>query len=392
MKRLIGLLSVFITLLAGAAFAVQINTSARCGFATDCTVGDSNTASLSLVTDGAGLGLDVTGNALTLTATTTASPTFIGADAATPATTIFDTTGAGTVQIGSADVTGVTQVTDGASLNLEGTTANALTLAAPTTASPTFMGADAASPADTIFDTTGAGTVQVGSADVTGVTQVTDGAALNLEGTTAETLTLTATATNTAVFQGADAAGASNTTLDTTGAGAIAVGSADVTAVTITTDDTGDGTDLVLPANGVNASELNGADVCGILFHAAVNPTEASATDDFMSMFDHGGSTTEGNEDEFIANDALLTFHSLRCDVATAPGAGNDPWAVTIRDDGGDTTVTCTIDETATSCADSTNSAVVAAGSLVNFDISSAGGDADPTANALITCSVCMGP
>lgn len=170
-------------------------------------------------------------------------------------------------------------------------------------------------------------------------------------------------------------------------------GSATLTAYTITTDDTGDGTDLVLPDNAVGADELLGADVCGTLFYAAVDPTEAGATDDFMSFFDHSGSTTEGNEDEFIANDGLLTVHSLRCDTATAPGAGKDAYLIVIRDDGGDTAVTCTIDETATSCADSSNSAVVAAGSLMNFDINSdVGAGTDPDASALMTCSVCMGP
>lgn len=76
----------------------------------------------------------------------------------------------------------------------------------------------------------------IGSTRIGGMTLTTNGATLNVEGTTAETLTLTATSTNTAVFQGADAAGASNTTLDTTGAGAIIVGSADVTNVTIDSD------------------------------------------------------------------------------------------------------------------------------------------------------------
>ena len=75
-------------------------------------------------------------------------------------------------------------------------------------------------------------------------------------GSTNNTLLLTVDSTNTAVFMGADAAGAANTTLDTTGAGAITIGSADVTAVTITTDNTGDGSDLVLPAQSVQAAEI----------------------------------------------------------------------------------------------------------------------------------------
>ncbi len=100
----------------------------------------------------------------------------------------------------------------------------------------TLRGADATGAANLLLDTTGAGAITIGSADVTGFTLTTDGAALNLEGTTAETLTLTASSTNTAVFQGADAAGAANTLLDTTGAGALTIGSADVTEVLFVTD------------------------------------------------------------------------------------------------------------------------------------------------------------
>lgn len=74
-------------------------------------------------------------------------------------------------------------------------------------------------------------------------------------GATDNTLTVTADAGNTAIIQGADAAGAANTLLDTTGAGAIGIGSADVTAITLTTDSTGDG-EVVLPGSSVSAGEI----------------------------------------------------------------------------------------------------------------------------------------
>ena len=198
--------------IAGITGAVTINTSARCPVGSVCDVGDANTGSVALVTDGAKLTIEST-NTATLTSTTTTSPTFIGADAATPANTIFDTTGAGTVQTGSADVTAVTMVTDGASVNLEGTTANTLTLTAATTGSAIFQGADAAAPANTIFDTTGIGTVQLGSADVTGATIVTDGSSLDVETTAATIIATTqeleidglATGTTSLIFKDFDA-------------------------------------------------------------------------------------------------------------------------------------------------------------------------------------------
>ncbi len=158
----------------GVVYSGSLTTSGRCPMATSCSIGEKTTTQVELMTSGADLYVDKTSNAVTLTAATTGTATFLGADAA-----------------------GV---------------------------------------ANTALDTTGAGTITIGSADVTGVTMTTDGAALNLEGTTVETLTLTATSTNTAVFQGADATGVSNTTLDTTGAGTVTIGSADVLSVVMSTD------------------------------------------------------------------------------------------------------------------------------------------------------------
>ena len=71
------------------------------------------------------------------------------------------------------------------------------------------------------LDATGAAAITIGSADVTGITNTTDGAGTTLAGVETNTFTLTAATTGTATFQGADASGASITALDTTGAGTI---------------------------------------------------------------------------------------------------------------------------------------------------------------------------
>ena len=60
---------------------------------------------------------------------------------------------------------------------------------------------------------------------------------------------------STPTFMGADAAGASDTVYDTTGAGAITIGSADVTSVTVTTDSTGDA-EVVLPNDSIGIAEI----------------------------------------------------------------------------------------------------------------------------------------
>jgi hypothetical protein len=69
-------------------------------------------------------------------------------------------------------------------------------------------------------------TVQIGDAATTGVNVLSS----------ADTLTVTATGTDTATFIGADAASPANTALDTTGGGSITIGSADVTEVILNAD------------------------------------------------------------------------------------------------------------------------------------------------------------
>lgn len=78
---------------------------------------------------------------------------------------------------------------------------------------------------------------------------------------------------------------------DVSGAAAITIGSADVTAVTITTDNTGDGTDLVLPAQSVNGSEM---------LNNTVTATQLSATLTMADgdLIDMGGITHTGSADE----------------------------------------------------------------------------------------------
>ena len=258
-------------------------------------------------------------------------------------------------------------------------------------AAGTYDCTDADANSDCTFAGGGTGIANLGDANNTSVALVTDGAGFTVD-LTSNAAVLTATTTVAASFIGADASSPADTILDTTGAGNITIGSADVLVVTITTDDTGDGTDLVLPANAVDASEINGVSVCGAHFWAEVDPTESGATPDFLSLWDHGGSTTEGNEDLYQANPALLNFHSMSCVVDVAPGAGDD-WLISLREAGGaptSGTVTCRIDDTNVSCV-STDTAAVASGALLNLDIESDTGATDPAAAALLTCSLCAG-
>lgn len=79
---------------------------------------------------------------------------------------------------------------------------------------------------------------------------------------------------------------------DVTGAAAITVGSADVTTITLQTDDTGDGTDLVLPAQSVNGSEMLNNTVTATQISATVTLADGDVFD--FSGITHTGSTDEG--------------------------------------------------------------------------------------------------
>lgn len=99
------------------------------------------------------------------------------------------------------------------------------------------------------------GTCTIGDSNTDSIQLTTDGASFGID-VIANEATLTATGTDTGVFRCADAAGAADCAFSTTGTGPVTVGTAGTTTVvTIATDDTGDGTDLVLPANGVNFAE-----------------------------------------------------------------------------------------------------------------------------------------
>lgn len=151
-----------------------------------------------------------------------------------------------------------------------------------------------------------------------------------------------------------------------------------------------------LAAASVAESEVGDAVCVHVFTSTAADPTEAGATNDYLSLLDGAGSTNEASEDDYVMFAAqAMTVNNLRCVAATAPGAGKDPWTMTVRvgvaGSLADTDVTCAIDEAETSCTDATNDAAVAPGDSITISISSAGGAADPDANALITCSMCLG-
>jgi hypothetical protein len=131
---------------------------------------------------------------------------------------------------------------------------------------------------------------------------------------------------------------------------------------------------------------------CQQVLTVAGNPTEAQATPDFCSFNDGACSTTEANEDDFFTPTGVdYVASNLACVVDVAPAAGDD-WTMTLRDDGANTTLTCQISDTATTCTDIANTPTITAGSKLNLDIESDDGASDPAAAALMECQLCIRP
>ncbi len=101
-------LAIFLLSLALASPALAHNTwpypNGRCPAASSCVIGSTSTTSIMFTTDGTNLDLGSESNVLTLITTGGGTATFRGADAGGPANTTYDTTGAGTITVGSADV------------------------------------------------------------------------------------------------------------------------------------------------------------------------------------------------------------------------------------------------------------------------------------------------
>lgn len=131
---------------------------------------------------------------------------------------------------------------------------------------------------------------------------------------------------------------------------------------------------------------------CTSVVAGEFDPTELGATDDYLNLVENLASATETDEDMFMVPIAM-TARNLRAQVDVAPGAGNDRWTITLRDDAASTTLTCQIDEANTNCSDTTNAPSLAAGSKLDIQVTSnaEGGPADPTAAAALTVSFCLG-
>jgi hypothetical protein len=88
-----------------------------------------------------------------------------------------------------------------------------------------------------------------------------------------------------------------------------------------------------------------------------------------------GETAVSANEDlvETLSPARDVVISRLAVQTTSAPGTGNTV-TVTLRDDGSDTSVSCTVIDAATSCTNTGSSAVVSAGSTLSFGVTASPG------------------
>jgi hypothetical protein len=108
----------------------------------------------------------------------------------------------------------------------------------------------------------------------------------------------------------------------------------------------------------------------------------------YVSLRDSAINAAEGSVDDTRTPENLW-FHTLRVEVDTAPGGGAETYVITLRDDAASTALTCTITDTATVCADTTNEVATVLGSKMNLMVVGSAAAADP---AEMLVSLCTSP
>lgn len=182
------------------------------------------------------------------------------------------------------------------------------------------------------------------------------------------------------------------------GAAALSLGGASTTAVTVTTDSTGD-SELVLPADSVGFSELTLSGrgtllFCGeattvnnnTVYYGPMTFSAFAANIGYVCDVDAVGSTTETAVDHATFPDDPVVFLGMSCFEESDDVAAD--LTFTLRDDAANLspTIACTIENGETNCvAPGTTGHTIAAGSLLDIAVSSTGSIVD---NSGFRCEV----
>jgi hypothetical protein len=108
---------------------------------------------------------------------------------------------------------------------------------------------------------------------------------------------------------------------------------------------------------------------CGLFSHQ-INPTEGDTTYYQLGSIGAGQfGTTESTMDDAYSPHVAIVASNLYAYTNVAPGSG-ESWTITLRQDASDTTLTCTISNTETTCTDIVNAPTLTAdGSHLNMAV-----------------------
>jgi len=151
---------------------------------------------------------------------------------------------------------------------------------------------------------------------------------------------------------GASTAAAARTNLAAAASGA----NSDITALSGLT------TPLSVAQGGTGASTAGGARA-NLINCMPIGGSELTSRNATFQIATFGAGATSGNPDQFWPAPVAATANNLSARVAIAPGSGNS-WTVTLRKNGANTSLSCTISGTGTSCSGSSAVSVVAGDQL----------------------------
>ncbi len=346
------------------------------------------------------------GDTFTLTASGTNTATYTGADASAPANTVYDTATTGTIIIGSGDVTnvsidsdaGLTFVeNDDSIINSADSTfdftideAGPAIITCSDTDAQCPLTVTAAGTGNLILTTDGAATVTLGDAVTTTLAIINNGAMTVGAAATTDSLALESAGT---------------ITLEATGA--ITVGDASATAITLGTDGVGDA-EVVLPENSIGPDEIAGlltmnVTLCGELAENATTFFGPHITDHWLDANDSvtdssiGGTlcdgldnTTEGSADAPLPGLLGYKVLGMYCKF-DGTLASAETLVFSVRSATADLTadVTCSIAEAETSCISVTGSTTdIASGATIAVEAVMVSNNSDDNA----WCRVVIAP
>lgn len=358
----------------------------------------------------AGLVTTDAGGLFTFTRPTTGTVSLTAADDNATAALSVLPGGAAALTMGGSSTTAITLTTDGGSLIVDGPnvssgTGGTFTVKRSDAGTVTVTAADDDATAALSVLPGGAAALTLGGASTTAVTVTTDGGSLIVDGPnvstgTGGTFTVKRSDAGIVTVTAADDDATSALTVLPGGASALTLGGASTTAVTVTTDGTGDA-EVVLPVNSIGPTELTGFHqnlvICGDDAGAATTnylgpslPSWKGDGSDYSlasTACDALDNTVEATAD-LVVSTLALKAHGMRCISDATQGAGESV-VFTLRSAAADTTpvISCTIAEAATECrsnvATTTN---IAAGATLAVKVVPTGDNAAGN----VWCSVLM--